>query len=96
MDQTSLAFSQLTIWNAQELIRKQTKKIREIMGAVGENWVVNVVCISERKNYILTSSEKYDNYFKRLLELKADGSWLESDRLYLRKEIIEKMKANEI
>jgi len=93
--QASLAFSQLTIWNAQEVVCKQTEKIREIMGMMGKNWVISVICISERKNYILTSSEKYDNYFKRLLELKADGGWLESDKLYLRKEIMGRMKANE-
>jgi len=86
-DQSKLAFGQLTIWDAKEIVDRRSE-IAGIMSSIGRDWVVSVICISEHKNYIITSSVEYDEYFTDLLGLKRAGEWLVSNQLYLRKEII--------
>lgn len=90
----TLGFGQLSLWDAKDVIAKR-RQIQEIMNAHYSNWVVSVIYISECQNYLHTSSETLDNYFVKLLNLKQRGSWLVSNQLYLRKEIIGKTIQNE-
>lgn len=91
LDSTSiLGFGQLTLWAAKDII-KQQEQIQKIMNANYTDWIVSIVCISEQKNYILTSSSSLDSYFTKLLGLKKQNQWLVSNHLYLRKEIIGKV-----
>lgn len=90
-DSTLLAFGQLTIWDAKTITGEHTK-IAQVMNNISQSWVVSVVCISERRNYLLVSSDELTRYFADLLNLEKFGAWLVSkDHLYLRKEIIAKM-----
>lgn len=89
--QPQLRFGQLAIWDAKEIIGRRPEIVK-IMSDASQDWVVSVICISERKNYIITSSVEDDNYFIKLLGLTRSGEWLISDRLYLRKEIIGKIQ----
>ena len=89
-NQSTFAFCQLTLWNTKNIL-KQADKVSQIMSNKGSSWLVNVLCISERKNYILTSSEQLSEYFTQLLDLKQQDPWLISNQLYLRKEILGKM-----
>lgn len=89
-DQSTFTFCQLTLWDVQSVI-KQPEKIAEILTGKDSAWLVNILCISERRNYILTSSTQLAEYFADLLSLKSQGSWLVSDQLFLRKEILGKM-----
>lgn len=88
----TLGFGQLTLWTAKD-ITEQQEQIQKIMNANYTDWIVSVICISEQKNYILTSSASLDSYFTKLLDLKKQNQWLVSDHLYLRKEIIGKVLA---
>ena len=89
-DAPELVFCQLALWDAQEIITRQ-EEIIKILNDKSAKWVVSVLCIAEKKNYIIASSPEIDDYFTNLLHLEKDGTWLVSKHLYLRKEIIGKM-----
>lgn len=90
LENSNLAFGQLTLWNT-DFITTESEKITQIMNRQYQNWIVSIICISKRQNYILTSSKQLAKYFISLLHLTAQDSWLVSDQLYLRKEIIAKL-----
>lgn len=92
-DKSEFAFGQLAIWDAKDVTNRR-EQIAEIMTSKCSDWMVSVLCISERKNYILASSERIAEYFDRLLELSKDKFWWTTDKLYLRKQIIAKMLGN--
>lgn len=70
-----LTFSQLLLWDVQG-VSSQSDRIMEIMNREHKNWIVSVLCISERKNYILASSKAIGDYFAELLDLEEQDSWL--------------------
>lgn len=90
INQSTFTFCQLTLWDVQSIIQ-QPEKIANIMTGKDNAWIANILCISERKNYILTSSAQLAEYFTNLLNLKSQDPWLISDRLFLRKEILGRM-----
>lgn len=85
-----VTFAQLTLWNSKVIPSKITEIIK-IMSSISSNWIASIICISEGKNYILTSSNLLESYFTNLLDLKKQNDYLVSKHLYLRKEIISKM-----
>ena len=91
---SDLHFAQLTIWDIASL-RNRSNEIAEAMNQASDNWLVNIICISERKNYLHASSVTTAEYFTNLLNLQTAGDWLVSDKLWLRKEIIAKMLAEQ-
>lgn len=74
---------------------KMPSEIRQIMSSISPSYLISIISISEKQNYILTSSLELDNYFTQLLHLKSQNNWLVSNQLYLRKEIIAKLLANQ-
>lgn len=76
--------------NTLNFLSKITEIIK-IMSSISSNWIASIICISEGKNYILTSSNLLESYFTNLLDLKKQNDYLVSKHLYLRKEIISKM-----
>lgn len=91
-NQSQFTFCQLTLWDAKSIIEQQAK-ITQIMNKHHESWLVSVLCISEKRNYIIANSPEIRDYLTQLLSLNAAGDWLTSNQLYLRKEIIGKMLA---
>lgn len=89
-DQSKFAFYQLTLWDTDEIINS-TNKILQIAGKKRSDFLVSIINISARQNFLLTNSKALAKYFIDLLNLKNQGNWLVSDQLYLRKEIIAKM-----
>lgn len=92
LDQSDLAFAQLTLWDTKDII-PQYEQITEIMNHHYQNWLVSVICIAKNRNYIITSSPELRDYLTELLELESMENWLTSEQLHLRKEIIGKMLA---
>ena len=90
LNKSALAFGQLTLWDAQNVVAQQDKII-QIMNSTYPAWLVSVICIAENKNYIIASPPEIRNYLTELLNLKTEGDWLTSNQLRLRKEIISKM-----
>lgn len=89
-DQSKFAFYQLTLWDTDEIIN-YTNKILQIAGKKRSDFLVSIINISARQNFLLTNSKTLAKYFTNLLDLKKQGDWLVSGQLYLRKEIIAKM-----
>jgi inorganic pyrophosphatase/exopolyphosphatase len=89
-NQSKFTFCQLTLWDAKDITAQQDR-ITQIMNNAHPAWLVSVICISENKNYLIASSPEIRDYLTRLLNLEAEGNWLTSSQLHLRKEIIAKM-----
>lgn len=85
-----LTFGQLTIWDAKDIL-PQSSKIADIMRKMNQDWLVNIICLAERRNYLLVSSGAVRQYFSKLLDATTSEHWLVTDRLFLRKEIIAKI-----
>lgn len=90
---TKFNFYQLTLWSAKKILETEDK-IRQAAQDNSEKFLVSIIDISARQNYLLTNSKVIREYFESLLNLKWHEPWLISDRLYLRKEIIRKMLEN--
>ncbi len=90
IDHSQFTFCQLTLWEAKPILER-SEEINRIVNAKDETYLVSILSISERKNYILASSEKLAEYFCKLLRLKEQKPWLKSNQLFLRKEILAKM-----
>lgn len=91
-DQSKFTFCQLTLWDVKSIIKQQAK-ITQIMNEHHKSWLVSILCISEKRNYIIASSPEIRAYLTKLLNLNPTEDWLTSSQLYLRKEIIGKMLA---
>lgn len=89
-NQESFTFAQLTIWDSEKIV-DQADQITKIMNNKSQNWLVSIICIAEKQNYLLASSPEIIAYFTTLLNLQPKGNWLTSNQLYLRKEILGKM-----
>lgn len=91
IDET-LAFYQLTFWDARELLPKFSE-IHQKLDKVSSTWVLNLISVSEGYNYLLTNSASLKKILIKLLNLKpGENGLLISDRLYLRKEILKLMQ----
>jgi len=90
IDDSNLAFGQLTLWDTNELTNK-SMEISKIMQTKAPNWIVSIINISKKRNYILAGSKSLTQYFNKILELHPEKNWLVSNQLYLRKEIASKM-----
>lgn len=90
VDNSTLAFYQLALWDATG-ISSRASEVINIARSRSLSWLVSIISISEKKNYILTSSSKLAEYFSQLLKLHSQGNWLVSSQLHLRKEIINKI-----
>lgn len=90
----ALTIGQLAVWDARDTIAHRAE-IAQIMNKRSGDWLVNILSISERRNYLLTNSENIAEYFTKLLNLQAEGDFLVSDQLYLRKEILKKILEQE-
>ncbi len=91
-----LAFGQIAIWEMRDLKSERTR-IKKIMEHCAgdlacDNWLVNVISLFEKRNYLLASSNECEKYFARLLMGEEADGWLVTKQLYLRKEIMQKMK----
>lgn len=87
-----IAFGQLTPWNTQSIL-DSSKEIAQIMNSQSADWVISILDISKRNNYLLASSGDIAGYFSKLLETDRESQYLKTNQLYLRKEIIAKMLA---
>lgn len=81
---------QLVVWDAATLLEKYSPQIIDIMRAhaVSGAWAMNVVSISEGKNYLLADDEAVQASLAKILNTSFRDGLAVTDRLWLRKEIM--------
>ncbi len=85
---SEVAFGQLVIWNATEIIEKYQTTLSDTMIQLSDSWFVNIVSISEGKSYFMATSPQVIEWSEQLLGVEFDESIAVADRLWLRKEIV--------
>lgn len=82
-------FGQLTIWNADDLLR-QKDLINQIMNNYNSEWMLNIISLNNNSSYIMYSGDSVKNKLVELLDCKEENGILIKSPAMLRKEIIKK------
>lgn len=85
--ETRVTISQLVVWDGKKLLG-QKDKLLVLTELYGTERSINIVSISEGKNYFLTPSVGLRGLYERILGVCYEGLIATSDRLWLRKEIM--------
>lgn len=82
-----ITFGQLAVWDATSLL-KQIDTIKNTLGAEHRPWFMNLISISEGKNYLVAEDAIIQSWAKKVVNAEFAGSNAITDRLWLRKEIL--------
>lgn len=82
-------FGQLTIWDAEELLHKRDF-INQIMNGYGNEWMLNVISLSNNSSYIIYSNDEIKGKLEQLLDCYDKNGTLIKSPAMLRKEIMRK------
>lgn len=82
-------FGQLTIWNAEELLRERDL-INQIMNNYNNEWMLNIISLNNNSSYIMYSGDSVKNKLVELLDCKEENGILIKTPAMLRKEIMKK------
>lgn len=84
---------QLEMWNSKELFNKHLNEIQRSMESFGKSdWFLTSPSISEETNYIFTTNENIKKLLEKAIGVKFDNNIGKTNKLWLRKEIAEKMR----
>ncbi|AZC18979.1 DHH family phosphoesterase [Pseudomonas sp. CMR5c] len=81
-------FAQLTLWNADRLLRQQRPLIERVLGQWGDDWLLNLISLGEGRSYLLSGGAASAQKLDRLLECPAVNGLHCLDRPILRKELL--------
>lgn len=81
------ALGQLTIYD-MGLLKEKLEMIKEIMENHAEKWLINIICLKDKKSYIICSDEQVAHDIEKLFNKKANDNIVELETTILRKEII--------
>ena len=82
-------FSQLVVWNKNFIISNMSKIVEEL-DSIGEEWILNLIVLQERKSYIISTNYESKKKIEKLFEKKFKENILDLQSIWLRKEIIKK------
>ena len=82
-------FGQLTIWDAEELLHKRDF-INQIMNGYGNEWMLNIISLSNNSSYIIYSNDEIKIKLEQLLDCYDKNETLIKSPAMLRKEIMRK------
>lgn len=85
------AFSQLTLWN-KDFIIKNKEKVYKTLEAISPEWMLNLISLEEGKSYIIADNKIVKRKLERLFNKSFNKDIMELDSVWLRKEIIKKAK----
>ena len=81
-------FAQLTIWS-KETILNNIESIYDIMQNIGENWMMNLICLKDGKSYIIAKNKDVQRNLQTLFSGSSfTNNIMKLDNVWLRKEII--------
>lgn len=81
-------FAQMTVWDAQALIHQHRQTISEWLAVQGDDWLLNVISISERRSYFLVEPLISQKKLGDLLRVDCQGGLVVHERSLLRKELV--------
>jgi inorganic pyrophosphatase/manganese-dependent inorganic pyrophosphatase len=81
-------FAQMTVWDAEALIEKYRSEICHWMGGQGDDWLLNVICISQRKSCLLAEPVVSQQKLSRLLPVEWQAGLAALKPSILRKELL--------
>lgn len=85
---STIAFGQLVVWDAKEVIDKHLDTIAKVMKEMKAEWFVNIISVNEGKSYFLADGEEVKKWAENLLSVRFSKSIAHANRLWLRKEVI--------
>lgn len=83
-----VCFGQLAVWDARHILADELGTLAQVMGEMSDNWLVNVISISEGSCYFVSDSTGVQTWLTGLLQVDFDGSVARTNRLWLRKEVM--------
>ena len=84
-------FGQLAVWN-KEFILNNKEIIYKTLGQINDDWMFNLISLSDGKSYIIANSEEYKIKLEKLFNKLFENDIMELDNVWLRKEIIKKAR----
>jgi len=85
---------QLNVWNKDFMVSNMDKII-EILEKMDSEWMINLICLQDKKSYIIAEKEDIKIKLEKLLNSKFDDRIMTLNNVILRKEIIKKANALE-
>lgn len=85
--------SQLTVWDKNKILDNK-ELIFDTLNTFGKDWILNLICLSEGKSYIVASNLLVLQNVKSLLNGEIKDDCLECAEVWLRKEIIKQAEWN--
>ena len=84
-----VAISQIVVWNGRHLLDKK-EELLSITEKYGVERSINIISIEEGKNYFITTSTGLREFYGQVLGLKYKDDFATSERMWLRKEMMQK------
>ena len=84
-------FGQLAVWS-KEFILNNKEIIYKTLGQINDDWMFNLISLSDGKSYIIANSEEYKIKLEKLFNKLFENDIMELDNVWLRKEIIKKAR----
>lgn len=89
-DKLPNVFGQLVLWNGN-VVETKINEICDVMDSFGEEWIMNVVSLSDGRSYIIASNKKVLEQVEDLFGVFSnDGRMVVLPDVWLRKEIMKK------
>lgn len=85
-------FAQLTVWN-KDFLLVNIHKIKQILGDIDDEWMLNIICLQDKRSYIIADNKNIQVKLQDLLESQFDNLIMPLESVMLRKEIIKKAKS---
>ena len=80
-------FAQLTVWSKEEILNN-IELIYHTMQNIGENWMMNLICLKDGKSYLIAINHKIQRNMQILFSGRFTNNIMQLDNVWLRKEII--------
>jgi inorganic pyrophosphatase/manganese-dependent inorganic pyrophosphatase len=81
-------FAQMTVWDADSLLQKYRPTISQWMAEQGEDWLLNVISIRDRKSCLLVEPELSQQKLNRLMQFGWCSGMAVVEPSMLRKELL--------
>lgn len=82
-----IAVGQLVLWDASQML-DQREALSEAMRQHRRPWFINLISISEGKNYLISDDKRLEVFLMQLLDTEFSSGLAHTSRLWLRKEIL--------